>query len=365
MKNLLDELDGKDYTADIYRDYDIRFAEVDEYEDLREFLKLYWKEKHIFVLSRELFDFQHLDKKNNRYNFVVARAKLDNEIHAILGFVPTSQYDDNISNLMVWPCIWKNRDDIKRRGLGATMYYHLKNSLDIETISILGISEVALGIYKYWNFKSGVINQYVMPNFQADEHLSEGLLKHYNAFTAFTEDTMFLTEVGFEEYSSLSENDEMFQEYKQYKSKMYYLNRFLKHPMYKYKFLGIKDNSGKIRAIVVVRSCGDGNVYCIRVVDYIGKIEHLNGVKNQIQKYLQENRYEYIDFVEVGLCDAELRRAGFVNRRDFDDIIVPNYFEPFVKANVDLDYAYKSVSDDAKCVFFKADADQDRPNVLE
>ena len=45
-----------------------------------------------------------------------------------------------------------------------------------------------------------------------------------------------------------------------------------------------------------------------------------------------------------------------------EEIIVPNYFEPFEKKNVKLEIAYKSKSDNY--VAFKGDSDQDRPNVL-
>ena len=73
---------------------------------------------------------------------------------------------------------------------------------------------------------------------------------------------------------------------------------------------------------------------------------------------------EYVDFVEVGLEDKELVDAGFINRKSYENVIVPNYFEPFLRENVDLDYAFKTVAADAPKVFFKADADQDRPNIL-
>ena len=117
MQDILSELEGKEYTEGIYKDYDIRFCREDEYDDLKDFLRKHWKENHIFVLSKEVFDFQHLDKKKHRYNYVIARYNKDNTIHALLGFVPTSQFDDEIKRLMVWPCIWKNRDDIKRKYL--------------------------------------------------------------------------------------------------------------------------------------------------------------------------------------------------------------------------------------------------------
>ena len=68
MKDILEELNGKEYTAGIYEDYDIRMCREDEYEDLRIFLKEYWREEHIFVVSKEVFDFQHFNKDKGNYS---------------------------------------------------------------------------------------------------------------------------------------------------------------------------------------------------------------------------------------------------------------------------------------------------------
>lgn len=364
MLDILSELDGKEYTEEIYKDYDIRLCRENEYEDMRSFLKKYWKDKHIFVLSKELFDFQHLNKRTHEYNFIIAREKSTNDIHAILGFVPTNQYDEDIERLMVWPCIWKNRKDVNRKGLGVTMYYHLKNMFNIETISILGISEVALSIYKHWNFTSGKIQQFAMPNVLVyREQLSCGLLKHYKTSFEDNEEKYVLQRMNLDEYNLLEEQNPIYKVNSIYKSKKFYINRYFNHPTYKYIFYAVKLEN-VVKSIMICRVCGDGNTNCIRIVDYIGEIRYLKEVRCQIQTLLQENEYEYIDLVEVGLDSSEIRKAGFINRTDYDDVIIPNYFEPFLKQNIDLDYAYKTIVDDSKEVFFKADADQDRPNLL-
>jgi hypothetical protein len=44
------------------------------------------------------------------------------------------------------------------------------------------------------------------------------------------------------------------------------------------------------------------------------------------------------------------------------DIIIPHYFEPFLKKNISLDYAYINKTEESYTLF-KADGDQDRPNL--
>ena len=364
MTDILQELDGKAYTADIYKDYEIRLCRGDEYEDNQALLDNYWRKDHIFVLSKEMFDYQHLDKRTNEYHFIIARERKTNEIHAALGFVPTSQYDADIERMMVWPCIWINRKDVHRKGLGATMYHYLKENYPIETISILGISETALAIYQHWNFTTGKIKQYVMPNVKGREHLAKGLLNAYGEFSKKPADTMRLCPLERADYERLDPRDPIFTVNTKYKSKSYYINRYFEHPMYAYSFFAITDCDGRIAAILIARVCGDGEANCLRIVDLIGDAAYLACVRTQIQELLQAENYEYIDFLEFGLEDQLLKNGGFINRGEYADVIVPNYFEPFLRENVDLDCAFKTVVRDAKFIIFKADADQDRPNVL-
>ena len=363
MDNIYAELEGKEYIAGIYDDYDIRMCREDEYEDLRSFFRQHWRKDHIFVLSKEILDFQHLNKDAGTYNFVIAKEKKSNEIHAILGFVTTSQFDREIKRTMLWPCIWKKSDHINRKGLGVALHYHLSKNFEIETIAALGITETALSIHKRWNYDIGKMEHFVMPNFKADDHLAKGLSGVYKSFDTDRKDDKVLMELSRKEYLSISADDPIFSVNSIYKSKGYYLNRFLNHPVYSYVFLGVLYQEN-IDAIIVGRCCGDGAGKCLRIVDFVGDVANIINVRNQLQDYLQKNDYEYVDFVEVGLQKDILQSAGFINRRENDGVIVPNYFEPFLQENIDLDYAYKTVVSDSKEIIFKADADQDRPNIL-
>ena len=360
MKDIIEALNGKDYIDKLNDNYIVSFCGVDEVEDLIDFIRDNWRADHIFVKSRKMFDFQHLDKVNNLYNFVIARNKESKEIHSILGFIPSYHYDSDIKNVMIWPAIWKTREDIKVKGLGVALYYYLKENIKIDNISILGISEIALSIYKHWNFTTGKIKQFVLPNTKINKFvLSEGL---EGVDVVTREDIYSLEKIDEEDYLKLDESLKMFSDCGKYKSKKYYLNRFLRHPFYKYYFYLIKDD--KPEAIIISRVCEGDGAKCLRIVDFIGDIEYLSGVSNSLIKLMQDNNYEYIDFVEVGLDEDKLINAGFIDRDSKEGLIVPNYFEPFDKRNIYLDYAFNSISDE-KPVFYKADADQDRPNYLK
>ena len=361
MKDILPELNGKDYIEKLNDDYDIRFCQIDEFDELIEFIDTYWRKNHIFVLSKPMFDFQHLNLEDNRYDFIIAKHRKTGEIHSALGFVTSNHFDRNIKPMMVWPAIWKTRDDIKVKGLGVGLFYYMKEHLQIDNISALGISTIALSIYKHWNFETGRIIHYVYPN----QHISEYYLsENMDKFEKRPEskDDLMLKECDEQTYRNISENDEVFSDLSMYKSKEYYINRFFKHPIYHYRFYTIGSND-EIKAVVIARESGSEGHNCLRIVDYIGKLSYLKSVNQQLDELMDSKKYEYIDFVIAGADEDELRKCNFINKYAVEDIVVPNYFEPFVKQNIDLDYALRSIHDD-KAVFFKADSDQDRPNLL-
>lgn len=360
-KDVLPELNGKDYIEQLNENYDIRFCRIDEYDELMEFIDTYWRKDHIFVHSKELFDFQHLNLEENRYDFIVARNKESGEIHSTFGFITTKHFDNDIKDIVIWPAIWKTRDDIKVKGLGVSLFYYLKEHINIDSISPLGISDIALSIYNHWNFETGQAKHFVLPNQSINEfYLTDNLDKIEKI--SFEDDSLVLKEIGEKEYEEIDINEEVFSNLNKYKSKKYYAKRFFNHPIYTYVMYAISDNQ-HTKAIIIARVCGHEGHNCLRIVDYVGDISYLKTVSKQLYDLMVENNYEYIDLIEVGSNENAIKEAHFVDKKDVDGLVVPNFFEPFEKKNLDLNYALKTVSD-YKAEFFKADSDQDRPNVL-
>ncbi len=361
MKDILPELNNKDYIMKLDEQYDFHFCRKDEVEELVEFIDEYWRKNHIFVISRELLDWQHFDKVNDRYNFVIAKHKESGKIHSILGFVPTYQFDEKIEAIEIWPCIWKSRKDIHVKGLGVSLYYYLKSNIPVETFSILGISEIALSIYKHWNFTTGKIDQYYYPNKNASEVISSDRVCNSDECTHV--EGWCLKEIGMDEYVNIDINSELFNSLNKYKSKNYYINRFFTHPIYKYKFFALIFD-GCYKTIFISRECEADNIKCLRIVDCIGDITNIGNVRYELEALMQNNNYEYIDLISAGISNSVMQKTGFINRKNNPDTIIPNYFEPFLKKNIDLDFAFKTIDNEISPIFFKADADQDRPNVL-
>ena len=70
------------------------------------------------------------------------------------------------------------------------------------------------------------------------------------------------------------------------------------------------------------------------------------------------------DFYEYAIGDSIMSKSGLHKNHFNDQIIVPNYFEPFVRKNINLKWAIKS-SNSVMTPMFKGDCDQDRPKILQ
>jgi hypothetical protein len=139
------------------------------------------------------------------------------------------------------------------------------------------------------------------------------------------------------------------------------VNRYYRHPIYRYGFIGIKNLHGTVDAVFVYRKCSAEDAAGIFIVDYIGKTDVLKGSYSAFVEFLQSKNAEYISFPCSGIEDEILREAGFLLRDD-SDVIVPVYYEPFVRTNVNLDYHYWTKDGLQDAIIVKGDADQDRPN---
>ena len=98
--------------------YSFEICPKNRVDGLVSFINDYWKKDHILSRSREFLDWQHFDKKNDRYNFILAIHKHTDEIHAINGYTLSSHYDHDINEPVFWGNIWKCKPDLDEPGLG-------------------------------------------------------------------------------------------------------------------------------------------------------------------------------------------------------------------------------------------------------
>lgn len=341
-------------------EYEFRVSRRDDLPLVLEFIDKYWKKDHALVLSRPLMDWQHLDRIRNRYNFFIAVHRKSGEIHALQGIIPTSQYDSEIDNPLIMGAIWKVRDDAVLPGLGMMVRLYGETQIVGCARGGLGLSSDASCIDKHMNFRHGTCNHYYILNPTITSFKIAGNVNRKCLFKReinFT-DKQFI-DISEDDYLSLP--NDVFMSVPFFKSKNYYVNRFFRHPVYDYKATLISDTSGGALGIFFWRFCVNEGSCCMRIVDMFMKPGALSGNHANFERLLQTHNAEYVDCYNIGYPESEFYAAGFSERHQ-SDIIIPNYFEPFVQENCELSYSLSISGINLNPLLFKADGDQDRPN---
>ena len=101
------------------------------------------------------------------------------------------------------------------------------------------------------------------------------------------------------------------------------------------------------------------NARVLKIVDFIGYDEDIIGISIALDKLMKSKNYEYVDFYLYGIKDDIMKQSGMILREDNTNVI-PNYFEPFVQENIDLNF---STNFREGFRIYRGDGDQDRPSV--
>ncbi len=340
------------------RKYEIRLAKVNDIENIMKFIDTYWSKGHILARDRVLFEYEYRDGEN--VNFIIAIDRESRLLEGIFGFIKCSNTTD-LNKLDIWGSMWKvndKHDNIPLLGIEmARRVYelvgcrnHIGNGANPNT---------TIPLRKlFFKEKVGKMNQYYMLNPYIQDFKIASV---EDGATEVKYDSSFRTKVI--QISSIQEIHESFNfedlNIIPYKDEWYFNKRYFKHPYYSYKVYGLLNESDNIVALMVTRSIECNGSKVLRVVDYIGEQKMFSGLGCFYNEMLKQHGYEYIDFYEYGFEGKYIESAGFKLRTDSEVNVIPNYFEPFLKNNVDIWVHYK----EKETLFFKADGDQDRPNV--
>ena len=146
------------------------------------------------------------------------------------------------------------------------------------------------------------------------------------------------------------------------KSIKYFKNKYFKNPFYKYTCLNFYYKK-KLQFFFICRviKIKKYKVSIIRVIDFYGDIKQKQNIYFAIQKFLQKNNYEYIDFLSTGLR-TQLKNLGFSLKKNKD--FIPELFEPYNNKVDYRNYCVLKSNYKSKIVLVKGDGDGDRPNIL-
>ena len=346
--------------------YEIRLAKKTDWKALIQFIDQHWKKNHIFVTCKELLDWQHLDQMRGRYNFVIGIEKQTQAIHGVLGFMPLAQFDPEIElERLCWMAIWKVQDTARGNKLGRRILSYLENTIKPVILSTVAASAMTLPIYKAKGYQTGRLSHYFILNpMKSAFRLVTTKNSDQPRTTGYTPDPdKRIEKISESDIAKGTADCFLAQKDLPRKSPKYLINRYLRHPIYRYQAYCIREGM-KATGVIVIRICSHGGSRAIRVVDFIGPSDALRGLQDQWIYLLKSINAEYLDFYNVGIEEDDLLASGFTRRETGDDIVIPNYFEPFSKENVEIDYMISAPMGKSYRIV-KGDSDQDRPNLVK
>ena len=289
------------------------------------------------------------------YNFRIARDENQN-IETFGGVIPLSHFDPNLAvHNDTWPSLWLTISKVP--GLGTLT---IKESINqYETFGAIGINDKVVKIYTMLKFVICDLKQYYIIN-NAVSDFKIATIKKRNKGINHKSKRFQLKRI-----ENLIDIDSIVTgKYNPMKSINFMVNRYEKHPYYRYQFYLIEDTCNQLPpALMVIRKIGCNGSSCLRIVDVLGELFPADGLYAQFQILLQRENVEYIDFYNHGIQEEVFYRMGFSLRKENDENIVPNYFEPFISKNINIKAAYYN-SKNAPYIIFRGDSDQDRPNIV-
>lgn len=330
----------------------IRFADINDIPKIMEFIDRNWRKNHIMGKNRKLFEYQHLEDKEVRY---VIGEDEEGKIYGTLGYILYNHSKNpDITSMMIKTI--KNPRHILGWDLARFLEketkcrFHVSPGINKRTAGImveLG-DDTLIKLKQYYRlndlhkYEIAQINNKVIPKSYSLNNVKLVEIYEYYQFNNIITDDMLKTKIP-------------------YKDKIYLKHRYFDNPFYKYKFFSIQKKHLNMQSIIVAREVVYNNSKILRIIDFIGNDEDLQYIGAEIDRIIKENNYEYVDFYCYGINGLILKEAGFILRDENDTNIIPNYFEPFERRNVEL---YGNGGYISGLHMYKGDGDQDRPNII-
>jgi hypothetical protein len=328
-----------------------------ELKSFQEFIKNHWQKDHLFAKEKSVFDWQH--KGSSTYHCMVA--KQHGNIVGVHGVIPLSHFDKKLTKNQIFLALWRVLED-KGIGIGICMFKEILAEYRPDFVAGLGITPRVLAFFKWQGFECDNMDHHIflspfvkdfkvaeVPENLKVQSQREGSLSTFQKLTR-KQLRDLQTEILYLHQLPL-------------KSDTYIINRYMNHLVYKYNVYSIlKDNL--VKALCVIRPIIKEDSVVLSCVDFIGPNEAFPLLHDFIFFLLKEYNAEYLDFYSYGLPKELIRKAGFINRKEVKNLIVPGYFEPFEKRNVDISIGYKSPETNLTVRLFKGDGDSDRPSII-
>jgi hypothetical protein len=305
---------------------------LNDFNNLYNFFKFFFK-KHFFSKNKLYFKWQY---QSNQKKLNIVALKISGKIRGFQFFIPINFFDKKLSGKEIF--LTNFYCDAKIIGGGQVLFKYLISILKPHFIGTIGFREIMISYHKKLGFKVGTLDHY---------YLKKNMIKskkfNNNFFNILNKKDIF------------SVNKKIFSFQTPTKSKRFILNRYINHPIYNYIIYA--DN--KKNSIIIFREIKFQNKKILKIIDFFGKSSSFVNYKSLFYFLILEKGYYSIDIYCHGIKKNILQKSGL--KKTHKKEIVPEFYEPFVKKNIKINFGYLAKKNVKNVRLFKGDGDRDRP----
>ena len=295
----------------------------------------------------EYFDFYY---RTNGLQFAIA--ELEGKYAAVCGYILTNRYDDPD----IWASVFVARKDCS--GIGIRLMAELGKLTNSNVVACNNIRENTLNLYRFLGWTAERISHYY--RIAEKDALSEYKLCRPETLERLpAEGDLTLKKVREKQIDRLPfpETDTVPR-----KDPWYLKRRYFHFPHQDYDVWSVREGKNHLAYLVTraVASGEEGEIPVLRIVDYIGPSSVIPRMGYALDELMNSFNAEYMDCYNVGIPPDIWNAAGLTERTETSKAIIPNYLTPPLYENTEY-YYFTNTSD--HFVLFKADGDQDRPNL--
>ena len=338
------------------RNYTISQASNDEQIKIMAFIEKYWKSNHILARDKKFFQYEFLGQ--GKLNFFLAKTLDSNKILAIQGFIPYGTYP----NCHICGVISLVHPNSKIPMLGVEVMKKMLEFTKPSSYCGIGTNPKTMIplVKRFFGRSTGIMDQFYILNSDVKDFKIAKILDKRNhlALPKFdhSQKLKYKLITKYDVNNALIDAEIDIRLPK--KTCSYLIKRYFENPKYTYKCFKIRLTELKKTSLLITREIVCNGSKALRIIDFIGDIKILSYLSKWASLEMKIHNYEYIDLLSSGIDASILNRSGFDKNLKSSGIIIPNYFDPFIRENVDI-YYEKSEED---LILFKGDADGDRPN---
>lgn len=322
---------------------ELRLAQPGEEKQVIDFINQNFDWKLPLVNLPEYFKFYYKSGSNLQF----ALALTDGELAAAAGYIRASK--DAHSD--IWVSVWVAKKG--QNGVGLELMDALPRLTGARVVACNNIRPKTMAFYQFLGWHAGRMGHFYRLSGQDSYQLARisdaaVLPVSGDLSLELVDSPLALFAWGLPESPQTPHKD------------LWYLNRrYFLFPHLSYRIYSANEDD-RLLCYLVCRVVDSGVGKVLRIVDFIGDTALLPRLGTAIDRLLHQTEAEYTELYCAGIPAETLAAAGFSERCEGSSNILPNYLTPPLFENTDY---YYFTSNPENFVMFKADGDQDRPNL--